>query len=431
MRCSPLVLLVVGSLLVGCDSADDTAAPSGGAGQGGAGQSGQSGDAGQSGTGQSGSGQAGTGQGGNAQGGTGQGGNGQSGSGQSGSGQSGSGQSGSGIGGTGNAGNAGAGGSAGQGGSSTVTGVSIVGTQLLVDGSPVHMKGVCWNPISKGQTHPAGLDFAGFADIDLPMMEQVGINTIRTYEPITDLAVLDKIQAHGMWVVNSVYPYGGAPPSDVTARVNAVKDHPAILMWVIGNEWNYNGLYVGLTHQESLERLNEVAALVKEADPTRPVATVYGELPSLETINAMPQIDIWGLNVYRGITFGDLFDQWAQRSSLPMFVAEFGADAYNANIDQVDPESQAVATSALTEEILSHSSKASANNVCTGGMLFEWADEWWKVGDPNVHDTGGSAPGGGPYPDQTFNEEWWGIVDIDRNARPALNAYHDTLATGP
>jgi hypothetical protein len=242
--------------------------------------------------------------------------------------------------------------------------------------------------------------------------------------------VLDRLWAAGIRVIESVYPYGGVDASVVTERVRAVKDHPAVLYWALGNEWNYNGLYVGLSVEASLARLNEVAALVRAEDPTRPITTIYGELPAPETIAAMPEIDLWGINAYRGLSFGDLFDTWRARSDKPMFIAEYGADAYNANLPGYDPESQALATAALTREILEQAADPVAGGAVLGGTLFEWSDEWWKdaTGSLSAQDVGGIAPGGGPYPDQVFNEEWWGLVDIDRDPRPAFERLRAVFA---
>jgi hypothetical protein len=214
--------------------------------------------------------------------------------------------------------------------------------------------------------------------------------------------------------------------------VNAVKDHPAILMWVLGNEWNYNGLYVGMSHADSLARLNEAAARIRAIDDTHPIVTVYGEIPSAQTVEAMPLIDVWGINAYRGLGFGDLFDKFAAVSDKPMFLAEYGADAYDATMDAVNLAAQAEATGALAQEIQNEAPEAGGGGQCLGGTIFEWADEWWKdgSGSPNTQEAGGIAPGGGPHPDQTFNEEWWGIVDIDRNPRPAYDALK-ALYTAP
>ncbi|CAE8588553.1 unnamed protein product [Polarella glacialis] len=311
--------------------------------------------------------------------------------------------------------------------------IEVRGRQLLVDGKPLHLKGVAWNPIPKGGRHPANLDFAGNVERDAEMMQQAGINAVRTYEPITERAVLDALWVRGIWVVNSVYSWGKAPPDSVIKIVDAVKDHPAILMWTIGNEWNYNGLYVGMNRAQCLARIGEIARLVRQADSAHPIASIYGGLGQLDdAIARLPEIDVWAINSYRGLSFGNLFNTYASLSGKPMFFGEYGADAWNANIGREDEQSQADATTALTQEIMAASAVREAG-VCLGGFVFEFCDEWWKDGggSPSVHDTGGIAPGGGPHPDKTFNEEWWGLVNLDRSPRLAFQAYKAISLPGP
>jgi len=305
-----------------------------------------------------------------------------------------------------------------------------VNRQIIVNGAPLHMKGVNWNPVRKGGSHPADLDFSGFVVQDAQLMANAGINVVRTYDAITDTAVLDTLWSHGIYVISTVYGYGGSAISTIAPKIAPVKNHPAILMWAVGNEWNYNGLYVNLNYNDARAKIREAVREVKLLDSNHPVTTIYGELPSSDTISFLSDVDVWGVNVYRGIGFGDLFQKWAALSGLPMYLGEYGADAYDARFDTPNYDAQEEATRALTDEIISNS--AVTGGVCVGGMIFEFADEWYKdsTGDPWVHDTGGVAPGGGPHPDQTFNEEWWGLLDIDRLPRSAWEAYKASRIPG-
>ncbi|CAE7648347.1 lacZ [Symbiodinium necroappetens] len=227
--------------------------------------------------------------------------------------------------------------------------IQVVGKQLLVDGKPLHLKGVAWNPVPKGGRHPQDLDFARFVEEDAQIMQSMGINAVRTYEPITEKWILDTLWRRGIWVVNSVYNWGGASARDAANPVKAVKDHPAILMWSIGNEWNYNGLYVGSSFFDCIAKIRDVVKVVREFDTSHPISSIYGDTGKLDqAAQALPEIDVWGINSYRGISFGGLFDEFARITDKPMYLGEYGADAYNAKINSEDRESQAKATKELT-----------------------------------------------------------------------------------
>lgn len=58
-------------------------------------------------------------------------------------------------------------------------------------------------------------------------------------------------------------------------------------------------------------------------------------------------------------------------------------------------------------------------HVLNHRSLFEFNDEWWKVSPPISQETSGFA---GAQPDGFFNEEYFGIFDIDRNPRPLRDA---------
>jgi hypothetical protein len=51
--------------------------------------------------------------------------------------------------------------------------------------------------------------------------------------------------------------------------------------------------------------------------------TVYGEVPSQNTVDALPCVDTWALNVYSSDDFGNRFSRWkAVSRGKPAFMGE-------------------------------------------------------------------------------------------------------------
>ncbi len=332
-----------------------------------------------------------------------------------------------------------------------------LGDGSLSDPYSLLIKGVNWSPASRG-SDPDGAPeafragFAEWAGRDLPLMAQLGANTVRFYhDPGTDggaREVLDACYRRGIKVmmpVDSPWHQDVANLGNVAAVVAAWKDHPAVLCWVVGNEWDINHYYGSFASLGAAAAFTESAAqLVKSLDAQHPVATVIadphipdygnggphhdldrqtapfsaGPFTSDLVATGVPSVDIWGVNIYRGPGFTDAFAQWAAISTKPVFVGEFGADSYDHDTAAENQPMQAAFDARLWEELACELAANRAGGIALGGLLFEFNDEWWKTGGPGFHDVSNEVNYG--QPDGRNDEEWFGIVDIDRNPKQAF-----------
>ena len=309
--------------------------------------------------------------------------------------------------------------------------VRVSGRQILVDDAPYLIKGICYHPVPKGASKR---DFGTLTE-DLKLMKKAGVNTIRVYSPIDDRSVLDEIHDTGIKVIMG-FGYNQNGYFDILSGsfidyVKEYKDHGAILMWELGNEYNFHPEWFDGDIRNWYAALNKAADTIHQHDSSRPVATAHGELPDDSARSSCPSIDVWGMNVYRWDKPGPLFSEWAAVSDKPMYLSEAGADSYMKVEGQgypqgVNQKAQADAVRNILDGIFSHT------NVCSGVTLFSFSDGWWKAGNPDRQDAGGHAPysSGVPY-DGAANEEYWGIVDIDRNQKEVFQVVKEKYNLQP
>lgn len=319
--------------------------------------------------------------------------------------------------------------------------ISIDGRQLLINGHPFIMKGICYSPVRKGGSFPADLminkptkEDLAVIEHDFQMMHQAGINTIRSYDPILDSRILELLTKYQLRTIVPVCSSFQVTPLKISSTIKLLKNHSSTLLWEVGNEWDLNYFYSkniqhsdGIGFNGSFEFLEKTTKYIKRLDRRHPVSTgISGKLLNnqsrLSSITKLDSLDLLAMNIYDGLSFGNRFERWASHTTKPLYLGECGSDAFNTTLQAEDDRSQETAIRSLITEIHDNLSAFNPNHVLVGGCLFEWNDEWWKddQGSNAKHDNGGiKSPGEGPYSDYVFNEEWWGVVDIDRHPRPA------------
>ncbi|MFL6586394.1 MAG: glycoside hydrolase family 2 TIM barrel-domain containing protein [Luteimonas sp.] len=194
------------------------------------------------------------------------------------------------------------------------------GHQLQVDGTPFRIRG------------------AGLQDGDQEALAARGANSFRTWHTADDAvqvrAMLDRAQRNGLMVAMGLhvgkerhgFDFGdaaaiAAQQARLLEQVRAYKNHPAVLMWVVGNELNLEG-----RDPRVWNAVEAITRAIHAEDPNHPVMTpLAGFDPALADLlrTRAPSLDLIGVQLY-----GDIVDLprklEAARWDGPYVVTEWG-----------------------------------------------------------------------------------------------------------
>lgn len=232
----------------------------------------------------------------------------------------------------------------------------------------------------------------------LELLAEVGGNSFRTWgaqqldetrvgpdgveRPLLDHAHhLGLTVAVGFWLEHERHGFDYTDTAAVQKQLDELatfvrrfKDHPAILVWGVGNE-----VEIGSDNPERVFRAIETAAkLVKSIDPHHPVMAVTAEIGDDKASMVQrlcPSVDLLGINSYGGLS--SLADRLrAQGVDKPYLVTEYGrlghwetgSTPWGAPYEQTSSEKASFLREGYERSI-------AGSPACLGGYAFLWGNK--------------------------------------------------------
>jgi hypothetical protein len=270
------------------------------------------------------------------------------------------------------------------------------GFELMRNGKPYYVKGV------GGQ-------------VNFDEMVKVGANSFRTWGVDDAQSILDEAQKKGLtvmlgfWLQHERHGFDYGNTAKVKNQlehfktiVDKYKNHPALLMWGIGNE-----LDLDYTNPLCWNAVQDIAKYIHQVDPNHPTSTVTAGLDSLEVdhINKRcPDIDIYCVN-----TYGDIGNVPAGIKKFgwkgPYMITEWGPNghwesprtSWGVSIEQSSTEKRKVYFDRYKNYI------ATDKNYCLGSYAFLWGAK------------------------QEYTETWYGLFSKDNIATEPIDALQEVF----
>lgn len=217
-------------------------------------------------------------------------------------------------------------------------------------------------------------------------LKDFGGNTMRTWGSERAGEELDQMHQHGLtlmlgiWLGHKSY-FDYKNPKQVgeqfeRAKADVLKhrNHPALLIWGIGNEMEIDN-----DIPETWKAINDIAKMIKKLDPNHPTSTVVAEVSEEKIRNISkycPDIDVLGINSYGGLpTLPQRLKKFGWTK--PYIVTEFGP---NGPWERPKTEWKAALEPTSTEKATKYASDyknsiAGQPNWCLGSFAFLWGNK--------------------------------------------------------
>ena len=265
---------------------------------------------------------------------------------------------------------------------------------LTLNGKPFELKGVGIN-----------YGYGTYGQDFMKMAKEMGANTVRSWnytQGVLGKSYLDHAQKNGLYVASWMWlnpakdeyktisykkgsPYRKRCRERVLRWVNDLKNHPALLMWGLGNEV----IFFSKSEEEKIafaRFLNELCEMIHNIDPNHPIIYASMEAQALPyLVKYTPELDIIGMNTYSSLI--SMHKRWEMTGfNKPYILTEFGpVNKWGVSKDvnglPMDPPDwhKARQYKRFFKDINKY------KGYCLGGFVFhlgelcQWTDSWWNL----------------------------------------------------